>query len=283
MQIQFTCPFWGQEQLSAECFVEKVVQAGYHGVEVNVPEQQGFDTALLNALQKNELAFIAQQWLPPARESVEKYIRRMEDNLYRLAEWSPVFINSHTGKDFFSFADNCRIIDACETVAEKTGIPIIHETHRGRFTFHAFHLLPYLEKYPRLQLTGDFSHFCTVSESLLYDQPDILKRIIPHVAYIHARIGSEQSPQVNDPGAPEWEKHLLQFFHWWDQVITHHKRKGTPVLYICPEFGPAPYMPAMPFTQKPLSDQWEVNCWMMNVLRERYLPLQEQPAVINLS
>jgi hypothetical protein len=66
-----------------------------------------------------------------------------------------------------------------------------------------------------------------------------------------------------------WEKHLLQFLHWWDQIIMHHKRKETPVLYICPEFGPAPYMPAMPFTQKPLSDQWEVNCWMMNVLRER--------------
>ena len=42
------------------------------------------------------------------------------------------------------------------------------------------------------------------------------------------------------------------------------------MLTITPEFGPPPYLVTLPFTQQPLTDQWAVNVFMMNLLKERY-------------
>ena len=64
-------------------------------------------------------------------------------------------------------------------MAQRLGIRVLHETHRGRFAFHTASLLPYLHRFPQLRLTADFSHWCTVSESLLSDQQGLLNQIIP--------------------------------------------------------------------------------------------------------
>ena len=152
----------------------------------------------------------------------------------------------------------------------RSGIRILHETHRGRFSFHAATLLKYLEKFPELELVGDFSHFCTVSESMLQDQDEIINKIIPHVGHIHARVGFEQGPQVNDPAAPEWHTHLEQFMLWWEKIVAHHKAKGTNFLTFTPEFGPVPYMPLEPFTLKPMSNVWDNNIFMLHKLQERF-------------
>ena len=86
--------------------------------------------------------------------------------------------------------------------------------------------------------------------------------------YIHARIGFEQSPQVNHPFAPEWEPYLIQYLSWWKELIEIQKKKNYSSFSITPEFGPFPYMPQEPFTQKSLSNQWEINLKMKNYLQQ---------------
>ena len=152
----------------------------------------------------------------------------------------------------------------------KSGIPIYHETHRGRFSFHASTLISYLQKFPELELVGDFSHFCVVSESMLQGQEDILQKIIPHVAHLHARIGSEQAPQVNDPAAPEWQHHLEVYMSWWKQALDNRIENGWDTFTITPEFGPYPYMPQAPFTQEALSNQWISNIFIANKLKQNF-------------
>ncbi len=271
MKIKYTCTHWGSEHLDAETFIDKIKLNGYDGVEINLPEQGTFLNEFLSELddsfEKNpNFIFIPQQLITPENETVDEFIKRMEKNLLRLISYHPSYIHSHTGTDFFTFEDNCRIIDACMNLSAKTGIRILHETHRGRFSFHAATLLPYLVKFPELELVGDFSHFCVVSESLLHNQHDILKQIIPHVSHIHARIGYSQGPQVNDPFAPEWSSHISVFDGWWNEIINLKKEKGWSEFVITPEFGPAPYMPAMPFTLQPLGNQWEINFKMKDHL-----------------
>ncbi|MBC7511279.1 MAG: hypothetical protein H7320_21420 [Ferruginibacter sp.] len=51
-------------------------------------------------------------------------------------------------------------------------------------------------------------------------------------------------------------------------ISSHHLKIGTTILPVCSEFGPVSYMPTEPFTGKSLSDQWEINKWMMNLYRE---------------
>jgi len=270
MQINYCCTHWGSEHLPPLEFLEKVQREGYSGIEINLSPENLPDANFFARLQQlrthNNFTFIAQLVLDPTDETPEQHTNRMKERLEFLMDFKPDFINAHTGRDFFCFVENCRIIDEAENLSAKWSIPICHETHRGRFSFHLATLLPYLEKFPSLQLTGDFSHWCTVSESMLQDQADKLERVIPHVSHIHARIGSEQSAQVNHPFAPEWNTHLAVFLNWWKAIVAHRIEKGSRVLTITPEAGPTPYMPLEPFSLKPLSDQWEVNVSMKDYL-----------------
>lgn len=275
MELQFICTHWGQEKTRAPLFFARVLEEDYQGVEINLPESREFIKEFQSTLEnirsvKRNFIFIAQQVLPPAQESVDDYLNRMKTRLEFLTSLKPDFINSHTGKDHFSFEDNCRIIEAAENIAGRSGIPIFHETHRGRFTFHAASMLPYLEKFPTLKLTGDFSHWCTVSESMLQDQKAIVQEIIPHVHHIHARIGYEHSPQVNDPFAPEWKNHSEVFICWWKKIIAAQAINGKRSLTITPEFGPVPYMPTMPHSQNPLADQWQTNTRIKDMLKQKF-------------
>lgn len=274
MQIKYCCTYWGCEQLSAKAFLQKAVADGYDGVEINFPEEDGFVAEFLTELEHlrktthPDFIFIAQQVLSNQNETVNGYIERLTNRLDFLITLKPDYINSHTGKDFFEFSDNCKIIEITQQLSKSSGIPIWHEIHRGRFSFHLKTLLNYIEVFPKIKLIADFSHFCVVSESNLADQQDLLSKLYPHIRHIHARVGFEQSPQVNHPFAPEWESYLERYLNWWQQIIAKQQSHQLEYLTITPEFGPFPYMPQEPFTLKPLSNQWEVNLQIKDYLQQ---------------
>ena len=275
MNIRYICPFWGKENLSAVAFLDLVLEHGYGGIEIHLPDNDVFIKDLFSKVEEIRkadpgFALILQQLEFPASPDVGQYILAMENKLKELADYQPDFINSHTGRDYYSFEDNCKALEAAMQISEESGVKILHETHRGRFSFHAATLLPYLEKYTIIELTADFSHFCAVSESMLEDQVQILNKIIPHVSYIHARIGHAQGAQVNDPFAPEWWAELNAFLSWWNQILRQRMMNGEKETMICTEFGPAPYMPAAPFTKKPLADQWSINVGMKEFLQNHF-------------
>ena len=275
MHIQYLLPYWGHEQLDGQAFIQKACSAGFTGIEINPHANHKAVHGLEHAIslaREIDPAFIVvgQQVLSSALESVSAYIVRMEKRLEELLVLRPNFINSHTGKDYFSFDDNCRVIEAAMNFADKSGIRVLHETHRGRFSFHLFSLLPYLKKYPQLELVADVSHFCVVSESLLEDQEASFEQIVPHVAHLHARVGFSQSPQVNNPMAPEWSGTLERYVGWWQRIVGCKRAQGDSLFTITPEFGPFPYMPQSPFTQEPLADQWNTNLAIKNHLQTAF-------------
>src|SRR5437762_9775817 len=112
MQIKYVCPYWGwnlisnpspqveKEINSPARFIEQVVEAGYDGIEIDIPANREFEKELLSAIdglrKENGFVFIAQQWLSPAKESFEEYKQRFSQRLEHLATLSPDFINSHT-------------------------------------------------------------------------------------------------------------------------------------------------------------------------------------------
>lgn len=277
MDVQYTCTFWGCEQQSAKEFLSNVVANGYDGVEINFPDDTNFIAEFMEELKNirntvnPNFIFIAQQVLSNKNETVDEYIKRITERLEFLTTLKPDYINSHTGKDFYDFSDNCKIIEITEHISRKSEIPIWHEIHRGRFSFHLKTLLKYIDIYPKLKLIADFSHFCVVSESNLDDQKDLLSKIYPNIKHIHARVGFEQSPQVNNPFAPEWNTHLERYLSWWNEIIEIHKKSNGSQITITPEFGPFPYMPQEPFTQKPLSNQWEINLEMKHYLQQNLI------------
>lgn len=274
MNLKFLYPFWGSEGLKLEEFLSIVKTNGFEGIEMNVPKDSIFETTFYDALNRErslnpEFICVLQQVLGLQKETADSYRERALKRLDNLVHYQPNFINSHTGRDYFSFDDNCRIIEAIETFSVKYKIPVCHEIHRGRFTFHALTTLKYLEKFPELKLVGDLSHWCVVSESMLQNQDAIIAKVVPHIQHLHARIGFEQTPQVNNPFAPEWEKYFELYLNWWKQILNAHKNRQQ--FTITPEFGPYPYMPQQPFTKKPVANQKDINIEMKNYLKAQLI------------
>jgi hypothetical protein len=52
--------------------------------------------------------------------------------------------------------------------------------------------------------------------------------------------------------------------------VIERKKKNGERMTILTEFGPPDYIPTLPYTRQPLSDQWAINVYMMKLLRKRY-------------
>ena len=267
MKIKFYAPHWGNT-LPFTTFCQNVKAAGYDGVEMALPFEREQKKKILDALQANELELIGQYWQSLER-NLDDHANNYAKYLRNLIDAEPVFINCQTGKDYFNFDQNSRLFELAAELSAQSGTRIIHETHRGKSLYAANVTHHYLTQLPNLRITLDISHWCNVHESLLADQVDEVALAIAHTDHIHSRVGHPEGPQVNDPRAPEWEEVLETHLRWWDKVVERHENEGTS-LTVTTEFGPATYMPVVPFTQMPLANQWEINVHMMNLLKRRY-------------
>ena len=270
MQVLIFAPHWGSNDLAPEEFIARVLEAGFDGIEMSLPldaAQRGDWTA---RIADAGLQLIAQQWETVFHPAFDEHRAELARYLDNACAARPLFVNSHTGKDFYTREQNLELIALADAIAATHGVPVLHEIHRSRFSGHPALLMPYLRELPGLELTADLSHWCCACESLLEDQPDTLVAVIPRVAHIHARVGHAQGPQVSDFRAPEWAGALAAHLGWWDRIVAQRQAAGAARLTITPEFGPAPYTQALPYSGELVSDPWELNVAMLKLLRERY-------------
>ena len=269
MNLNFIYPRWGNSDVPWPVFLKKIKEAGYLGVEIDLPLDSFKKNEICSILTDFELQFVGQHW-ETKEVDFTKHRENYKRHLYNLVEAKPLFVNSHTGMDFFTHAQNATLIQIAYEIELETGVAIAHETHRSRFSFAAHTCLPYLEEYPFLKLTSDLSHWCCVAESLLENQPLAVQKAIEHTYHIHARVGSAQSPQVMDPRDVNYKNELDRFSEWWRLMITNALEKKRPFITITPEYGPHPYTPYKPNTQIPMGDQWEINQFIRKEIIDKY-------------
>jgi sugar phosphate isomerase/epimerase len=265
MKILVTRSMWDFPDEPLERFLQRIKEAGFDGSDLHFPfltERPGTVRSLHRQYDLTLFGMITTDGATTA-----EHIDTLERRFALAAEFGPLLLNCHTGKDFFPLEENLRIFRRSLELSEQYGIPISHETHRGRALFSATATRTFLETLPALRLTADLSHWCCVHESLLADQPEAVDLAIRRTDYIHARVGHPEGPQVSDPRAPEWATELETHLGWWKRIATLHREKGSPFLAVCPEFGPWPYMPQLPWTKQPVTDLWEVTVAMKDILR----------------
>lgn len=270
MDIKIFAPQWGSNELPPEVFIPKVQAAGFDGIEMSVPADAAARAEWAARMADAGLLLIAAQWETVFHPRFDEHKAALERLLRNACEARPVLVNSHTGKDWYTREQNLELLALADGIAAEYGVPVVHEIHRSRFSGHPMLLLPYLRDLPQLALTADLSHWCCACESLLEDQPETLAATLPHVRHIHARVGHQQGPQVADFRAPEQADALAAHLHWWDRVVELRRAAGAPLMTITPEFGPAPYTPILPYTQQPVSNAWDLNVAMKDLLRARY-------------
>jgi sugar phosphate isomerase/epimerase len=270
LELKLLATNWGFNG-SLNDYCARVKSEGYDGIEIWWPIDKTGQDDLFAALKKYKLdvGFLCGASQSTWQEHLTAF-KKMIDAAAQNTIQKPLYINCHSGRDFFSYDENKAFIDHTTQLSKRTGILICHETHRSRMLFAAPVAKQYIEKNPELRITFDVSHWCNVSESLLQDQEQNVNLTLERVGHIHARIGHPEGPQVNDPRAPEWEPAVKAHLAWWDKIVERRKKNGERVT-ILTEFGPPDYMSTTPYTRQPLADQWNINVHMMKLLRKRYI------------
>jgi sugar phosphate isomerase/epimerase len=261
---------WGFKG-NSDAFCAAAKKEGYDGIEVWWPaDDVKAQTELFDALKKHglQVGFLCGGSQTNHQEHLDTFKKNLDAATANKIQ-KPVYINCHSGRDYFTYEQNKLFIDQTTKRSKETGIPVYHETHRGRMLFAAHITRQFIERNPELRLTLDISHWCNVHETLLADQKETVDIALERVDHIHSRVGHPEGPQVSDPRAPEWERALTAHIGWWDKVIERKKKKGEQMT-ILTEFGPPDYLQTLPYTRQPVADQWAINVHMMNLLRKRY-------------
>lgn len=257
---------WGLS-ISWDEFCAKIKAAGYDGCEIWWPGKAEDRKLLFEALNKHQLkvGFL----YGSGEKDFAKHEAQFNQFVTEAAATKPLYINCHSGKDYFTVEQKEKLIKQSLVVAAQSGIPVYHETHRGRALYSAPVTEELMKKISGLRLTLDISHWCNVHESYLGDQEETVALALNRTDHIHARIGHPEGPQVSDPRAPEWESAVKTHFTWWDKVVENKKKAGQPITFLT-EFGPPDYMPTLPYTRQAVSNQWDINVYMKDILRSRY-------------
>ena len=268
MEIKILCPVWGHEHVPIEEFASKVKDAGFDGLDTWVPEDRNERRRLHRTIKDLGLVWVSHQW-QASGDTPQAFRDSFRHYLEISAEGDPLFINSHTGKDYFSFERNVRLLDDAAAFTEETGMQVFHETHRGRIGFHPASTMDFFRA-RSFSITADLSHWTCTTESFLENFPEAVEEAIRRTRHVHARIGFEEGPQISDPRAPEWQPTVNHFLGWWDRMVASRRKAGAPLLTFTAEFGPPLYMPTIPYTGKPVADQFAINTYMKDLLRKRY-------------
>lgn len=269
MNIRYFRSLWGAHLSSHEANITATREAGFDGIEYIALPDDAERRAFGEHLRANELAFILQlgtgAGTGPAigPETPADHLQSLEHEYMLGLDLNPLFANAHSGRDIFSSTDNLSIIEKGIQLEQSHGLPLLHETHRGRATSTLPTTLELVRKQPVLKLTADFSHWTCTHESMLQDQTESMAEVLHHVHHIHARVGNEQSPQVSDPRLPENKEVLETHLAWWQEAIRHRREAEAELITVTVEFGPPPYFSSDYSAEK----LWEINCWMLNYLK----------------
>lgn len=275
-EIKFYCSRWGHELVPWKVFAPKVKQHLFSGVEVIALRYPDQVNDMLNELENEGLEYNLIYTQKDADYDFDKYLNNLKRDMLEIAtkytrkDFMPRYIIAQAGREYYSKEQMGECFGVCEAISKETGVQIIHETHRYRWSYAAHVVKEYLEVFPDIRLALDLSHWFCVSESYLSDQADAINLALDRTVHLHARVGHPQGPQVTDPRSPENAEALENHLKWWDKWIAMLGEKGIKECTITPEFGPKPYMIHAPSTDMPIADLWSVNLWMKDFLRERY-------------
>jgi hypothetical protein len=208
--------------------------------------------------------------------TVAEHVQTFQEQIALAQTFQPYFINTHSGRDGWNAEERTRFFTLAVSIEQQSGVQIAHETHRGRVLFNPWVTRDVLQHFPTLNLCCDFSHWVCVCERLLEDVEDIIELAAGQCLHIHARVGYEEGPQVPDPRAPEYRRHLEAHERWWRIVWAKQAQRGFTTSTLTAEYGPPDYLHTLPYTQTPVANLGEICEWQTQREAAQFAAWQNQ-------
>jgi len=181
MKLRIFKALWGMTGPMPEQ-LKRIKEAGYDGIEVWVAAFSLSSAEWIRLVEEYQLQLI----VAAAIEDADSLQRQLTE----LAAFQPLKINVQGGRDSMTWAEGCRFLEEALRVEATLGVPVLHETHRGKLFFNPWTTAAYLREFERIKITADYSHWVNVCERLPDDQAEVLMLAKQRAQHIHGRVGS---------------------------------------------------------------------------------------------
>ncbi len=212
---------------------EKIAEAGFKGISARIPDEANREE-WLQLLEAYDLSFSAIAF-PSKPEDLERVIRES-------VEFGKVqYINAQVMDSFVVDDRAVQLLNELLHTAEKAGIPLFIETHRGTVTQDLLRTVNYVRAIPGLSLMIDLSHYVVAGElngesaaaEACFDE------LLARTAGIHARVSNGEQVQI-DIGEQGEHPMLRHFARWWRKGMANwlEDAQEGDILPFVTELGP---------------------------------------------
>jgi hypothetical protein len=166
--------------------------------------------------------------------------------------------------------------------AQKTGLPLLFETHRDCTLNDLYYTLQLMDEVAEMRLCADLSHYVIDREMplpLSNRDRSFMSRILKRSDCFQGRISNREQVQVQID-FPQHQAWVEQFKSWWSEGIGEWRRRSdvdATLPFLC-ELGPPPYAITDANSQE-LSDRWQealtIRGWIEEIWGEVTPPAKD--------
>lgn len=157
-------------------------------------------------------------------------------------------------------AEGRHIIESWLEMGDKSGMPVVIETHRDCITTDMLYTLQLMEAIPHMKMCADLSHFVVGREFTWPIPPrdeSWIQQVLDRSVAFQGRIASREQIQIQID-FPQQQGWVGKFKQWWEDGMRGWRQREADdaVLNFLVELGPPPYA----ITGKDgweLSERWE--------------------------
>ena len=167
-------------------------------------------------------------------------------------------------------------------MGDKSGIPVVIETHRDCITTDMLYTLQLMEAIPEMKMCADLSHF-VVGREFTWPIPsrdeNWIQQVIDRSVSFQGRIASREQIQIQID-FPQQQGWVGKFKQWWEDGMRkwRYRQASDATLNFLVELGPPPYA----ITDKDgweLSDRWEEGLTIKGWVEEIWARLEVEGKV----
>lgn len=249
---------WSFEQVLA-----KLVEAGFDGMQAGAGEAK--------LIHKHGLRYCCSARINAPHET--------DDIFHEATDHGADCLTLYVGWGMESDEEMDHLADEIIGASLQYQLPTFFETHRATMLQDIYRTLRLLERWPKLFINADLSHYYCGQE-MTYRGFDVtchyLTPIWPRVGFIHGRIANGETMQI-DVGDGKANPHARNFVWMWEQAMHAWLEKARPgdLFPFTPELGPpsSGYSLTYPGPNGELielSDRWGQTLVLRDLAREAF-------------
>lgn len=247
--------FWSREEI-----LQEISRAGFDGMQAPLEWAQPVRDAGL-------------RFCTSGRANTPAEIREL---VAKASDCGADFATLHLGWGDESDAEMDALVAETLVAAAKYKVPLWPETHRATILQDVWRTLRLLERFPKLRLNLDLSHYYC-SQEIVYRgfeaNAAIWQPILKQAGCFHGRVSNAHAMQIPiaDIG---YVRHVEQFQELWGQAMSYWLQQAGPndTLAFIPELGPpssgyALAIPAFGGKRTELADRWSEMKLLAHIAR----------------